>query len=59
LLPDAGFFDEKDGIRMTGMEKEWPGKASRFIKPELKRAGISYKELAERLNKRERKWRRD
>lgn len=44
---------------MTGMEKEWPGKASRFIKPELKRAGISYKELAERLNKRERKWRRD
>jgi Domain of unknown function (DUF6471) len=26
------------------------GKASRFLKAELKRAGIGYKELAERLN---------
>jgi len=35
----------------TDKEKEWAGKASRFIKAELKRAGIGYKELAERLNK--------
>lgn len=35
---------------MTDREKEWAGKASRFIKAELKRAGIGYKELAQRLN---------
>jgi len=36
---------------LTDREKEWAGKASRFIKAETKRAGIGYKELAERLNK--------
>lgn len=36
---------------MTDREKEWGNRASRFIKAELKRAGIGYKELAERLNK--------
>ena len=36
---------------MTGKEKEWGVKASRFIKAELKRAKVGYKELAERLNK--------
>jgi hypothetical protein len=44
---------KKEDYAMAGMterEKEWAGKASRFIKAELKRAGISYKELAERLN---------
>jgi hypothetical protein len=35
---------------VTEREKEWAGKASRFIKAELKRAGVSYKELARRLN---------
>jgi Domain of unknown function (DUF6471) len=35
----------------TDREKEWGAKASRFLKAELKRAGIGYKELAERLNK--------
>ena len=35
-------------------QKEWGGKASRFLKAELKRTGIGYKELAERLNKRKR-----
>jgi hypothetical protein len=35
---------------LTDREKEWAGKASRFIKAELKRAGVSYKELARRLN---------
>jgi len=36
---------------LTDREKEWGAKASRFLKAELKRAGIGYKELAERLNK--------
>lgn len=36
---------------LTEREREWNVKASRFVKAELKRAGISYKELAERLNK--------
>lgn len=36
---------------LTEREKEWAGKASRFIKAELKRAGLTYAELAERLNK--------
>jgi hypothetical protein len=38
-------------VGLTEREKEWGGKASRFLKAELKRAGIGYKELAERLNK--------
>jgi hypothetical protein len=36
---------------LTDREREWGSKASRFLKAELKRAGIGYKELAERLNK--------
>jgi hypothetical protein len=36
---------------LTEREREWGIKASRFLKAELKRAGIGYKELAERLNK--------
>ena len=36
---------------LTEREKEWGAKASRFLKAELKRAGVGYKELAERLNK--------
>ena len=35
---------------LTDREKEWATKASRFLKVELKRAGIGYKELAQRLN---------
>ena len=35
---------------LTEREKEWGSKASRFLKAELKRAGIGYKELANRLN---------
>jgi hypothetical protein len=35
---------------LTAREKEWGAKASRFLKAELKRAGIGYKELAVRLN---------
>ena len=37
---------------MTEREKEWATKASRFIKAELKRAGVTYAELARRLNER-------
>ena len=36
-------------MRLTDREKEWGARESRFIKAELKRAGIGYKELAERL----------
>lgn len=36
---------------LTDREREWGSKASRFLKAELKRAGLGYKELAERLNK--------
>lgn len=36
---------------VTEREREWGSKASRFLKAELKRAGIGYKELAERLNR--------
>ena len=36
---------------LTAREKEWGLKASRFLKAELKRAGVGYKELAERLNR--------
>lgn len=35
---------------LTAREREWGEKASRFIKAELKKADIGYKELAERLN---------
>jgi len=34
---------------MSAREKEWATKASRFLKAELKRADVGYKELAERL----------
>jgi hypothetical protein len=36
---------------LTNREREWGLKASRFLKAELKRAGVGYKELAERLNR--------
>jgi hypothetical protein len=37
-------------VSLTDREKEWATKASRFLKAELKRAGLGYKELADRLN---------
>lgn len=37
-------------MTITDKEKEWALRVSRFIKAELKRAGVSYKELARRLN---------
>jgi hypothetical protein len=36
---------------LTDREKEYGARASRFLKAELKRAGVGYKELAERLNR--------
>ena len=40
----------KADMGLTDREKEWGNKASRFLKAELKRAGLGYKELADRLN---------
>jgi uncharacterized protein DUF6471 len=37
-------------MALTARDKELAGRASRFIKAELKRAGVGYKELARRLN---------
>jgi hypothetical protein len=37
-------------MAITDREKEWALRVSRFIKAELKRADVSYKELARRLN---------
>jgi Domain of unknown function (DUF6471) len=37
-------------MAVTDREREWGMRASRFIKAELKRMGVGYKELAERLN---------
>jgi hypothetical protein len=34
----------------TDREKEWALKASRFLRAELKRAGLTYAHLAEKLN---------
>jgi hypothetical protein len=38
-------------VALTDREREWGVKASRFLKAELKGAGIRFKELAERLNR--------
>jgi uncharacterized protein DUF6471 len=35
---------------LTPKEKEWADKVRRFLKAELKRAGVTYAELAKRLN---------
>jgi len=35
---------------LTPREKEWADKARRFLKAELKRAGVTYADLAKRLN---------
>ena len=34
---------------MTGSSKEWTDRAARHLKAELKRAGVPYAELAQRL----------
>ena len=37
-------------MSITDKEKEWGLRASRFLKAELKRSGVGYKELADKLN---------
>ena len=37
-------------MSVTAKEKEWADKMRRFLKAELKRAGVTYAELARRLN---------
>ncbi len=37
---------------MTEREKEWAGKASRFVKAELKPIGLTYAQLAWKLKAR-------
>jgi hypothetical protein len=36
-------------MALTDKDREWGEKAARFLKAELKRAKVGYKELAERL----------
>ena len=38
-------------MNVADIEKEWADRASRFLKAELKRADVTYEELASRLNK--------
>jgi len=37
-------------VGMTPKEQEWSDKARRFLKAQLKRAGLTYAELAQLLN---------
>jgi Domain of unknown function (DUF6471) len=39
------------GFLMPSKQPSWEDRAKRFLKAELKRADVSYKELAERLSK--------
>ena len=41
---------------LTDREREWGIKASRFLKAELKRAGIGYKELRFFADRAAKKW---
>jgi hypothetical protein len=45
------YAHEATKVSMPAKEKEYADRIRRFIKAELKRAGVSYKELAERLTK--------
>jgi Domain of unknown function (DUF6471) len=37
-------------MNVADIEKQWADRASRFLKAELKRADVTYEELATRLN---------
>src|SRR6516165_5168003 len=39
----------EDDMRVASKEREWADRARRFVKAELKRAEVSYAELARRL----------
>jgi hypothetical protein len=46
------FLSEADlAMRLAKSEQELAERASRFLKAELKRAGVTYQELAKRLKK--------
>jgi hypothetical protein len=47
MRSDYHFWDEQ--MNFSSKEKEWADRARRFVKAELKRADVSYHELAERL----------
>lgn len=39
-------------MAVSAEEREWAAKAQRFLKPELRRAGLTYAGLAQRLKRR-------
>jgi Domain of unknown function (DUF6471) len=45
------YLRESQVVGMPAKEKEYADRVRRFLKAELKRADVSYKELAERLTK--------
>jgi len=47
MIPDYHFWDEQ--MSFSSKEKEWADRARRFVKAELRRADVSYHDLAERL----------
>jgi hypothetical protein len=47
-MKEESHFRE-DTVSITSKEREWADRAKRFVKAELKRAEITYAELAERL----------
>ena len=51
LAPWRGILhDSEAAMGLSPREKEWSDKARRFLKVELKRANVSYKELVRRLH---------
>jgi hypothetical protein len=44
-------YSPMKGFSMPAKQPPWEDRAKRFLKAELKRADVSYKELAERLEK--------
>jgi hypothetical protein len=44
-MEERGRFRE-DRMSIAAKEREWAGRARRFVKAELKRAEVSYAELA-------------
>jgi hypothetical protein len=44
-----GRFRHEDNVDITAKERDLVERTKRFVKAELKRAGVTYEELAERL----------
>jgi hypothetical protein len=45
----CGYDDRETGMDFVSREHEWVDRARRFLKAELKRADVTYEELARRL----------